>query len=211
MRAGGPFGTGSPVAGRGLDQLTVALASGITFVASARMAASRGVGHRERRAFRAINSQSSALRVPAWLVMQAGSLPAVGVVAALASRRSRSGSVAVAIAGPSVWAFCKLAKRVVGRGRPADHLDDVVVRGREQRGGGFPSGHAAVATTLASISSRVVAPPAASLLWGASALVCGARPYVGAHLPLDVVGGASLGLSAGAVANIALDRTRRRR
>jgi membrane-associated phospholipid phosphatase len=35
--------------------------------------------------------------------------------------------------------------------------------------------------------------------------VCAARQYVGAHLPLDVAGGAAFGLSAGTLANMAID------
>jgi membrane-associated phospholipid phosphatase len=140
--------------------------------------------------------------------MQAGSLPAVAVVSAAALPRRRATAVALAVDGTAVWAMCKLIKRVVRRGRPADHLDDVSIHGAAQRGGGFPSGHAAVATTLAAVVSRVLPKPLARVAWGVAALVCGTRQYVGAHLPLDVVGGAALGLAAGGVANLALDAGR---
>jgi undecaprenyl-diphosphatase len=112
----------------------------------------------------------------------------------------------LAISGVTVWGLCKVAKRIVGRGRPADHLPDVVIHGAAQRGGGFPSGHAAVATTLAAVSSRIVPPPAVPFVWATSLLVCGARTYVGAHLPLDTIGGAALGLSVGNIANLVLAR-----
>jgi membrane-associated phospholipid phosphatase len=162
----------------------------------------------EERVFHAVNNLSSAMHVPAWLVMQAGSLPAVPVVAAAALPRRRAIAIALAVDGTAVWAFCKLVKRLVNRGRPADHLDDVVIRGAAQRGGGFPSGHVAVATTLTTIGRCALPSPASHIAWGIPALVCCARQYVGAHLPLDVVGGAALGLSAGTLANLALDMSR---
>jgi hypothetical protein len=68
----------------------------------------------------------------------------------------------------------------------------------EQRGLGYPSGHAAVAATL-----YVVAAPHLRSRWraGLAALTSGvglARIYVGAHLPLDVLGGVALGAALGA-------------
>jgi glycosyltransferase 2 family protein len=184
--------------------------SSLAFVLLARRARERAVSAWEERVFRAVNNLSPRLRRPVWLVMQAGSLPAVAVVAVVARRRSRCAAAALAIGGSAAWGLCKVAKRVVGRGRPADHLDDVVVHGTAQRGGGFPSGHAAVATTLAAISTRIVPPPAVPLVWATSLVVCGARTYIGAHLPLDAVGGAALGLSVGSMANVALSLVVRR-
>ena len=36
------------------------------------------------------------------------------------------------------------------------------------------------------------------VLWALAAAVCLARVYVGAHMPLDVIGGAALGVAVGA-------------
>ncbi len=185
--------------------VAVLVASSVAFVILACKAKRGTVSAGEERVFRAVNKLSPAMRTPAWLVMQAGSLPAVPVVAAVAFRRHRMIALALAVDGTVVWAFCKLVKRVVSRGRPADHLDDVVIRGAAQRGGGFPSGHAAVATTLAIIGRRALPSPASQIAWGVPAMVCCARQYVGAHLPLDVVGGVAFGLAAGTVANLAID------
>jgi membrane-associated phospholipid phosphatase len=189
-------------------RVAVFVASTGAFVMLARRAKRGTVSAAEERVFHAVNKLGPALRTPAWLVMQAGSLPAVPVVAAVAFPRRRAIAFALAVDGTAVWALCKVLKRLVTRGRPADHLDGVVIRGAPQRGGGFPSGHAAVATTLTTIGRRALPSPASHIAWGIPALVFCARQYVGAHLPLDVVGGAALGLSAGTLANLALDMSR---
>jgi undecaprenyl-diphosphatase len=171
----------------------------------ARRAAHGTVSAKEARAFQAINSLTPSLRAPAWLVMQSGSFGAIPVAAAIAFPRGRSTALALVIDGSAVWALCKVVKRVVKRGRPADHLSGVVVYGRAQRGRGFPSGHAAVSTTLTVVGSRLLPRGSARLAWGIPVIVCGARLYVGAHLPLDVAGGACLGVAAGTVARLVLD------
>jgi undecaprenyl-diphosphatase len=179
--------------------------SPVAFVLLARTAARGDVSEGEERFFRSINTLSPALRRPAWFVMQAGSLGAVPVTAAVAFRRDRRAALALAIDGTAVWALCKLVKRVIKRGRPADHLDDVVIVGKAQRGRGFPSGHAAVSTTLTTVGARLLSKRASRLVWVAPALVCTARQFVGAHLPIDVAGGVALGVTAGTIVNMALD------
>jgi undecaprenyl-diphosphatase len=171
----------------------------------ARGAARGTISATEERWFRAINNLSPALRAPVWLVMQAGSLAAVPVTAAVVSRRHKPTAVAMAIAGTGAWALSKLVKRVIKRGRPADRLEDVVIHGAAQSGSGFPSGHAAVAISLTAIGSRVLPKAAARIVWVVPFLVGAGRQYVGAHLPLDVAGGAAMGLSLGSLTNLALD------
>jgi undecaprenyl-diphosphatase len=186
----------------------VAVASPLAFVLLARRAALGKVSAGEEQVFRFINKHRPELHRPAWVVMQAGSLGAVPVAAALALPKNRSAALALAIDGTLVWALCKVVKRVVKRGRPADVLADVVITGNEQRGRGFPSGHAAVATTLTVIGARLLPRPASRLIWVVPVLVGTGRQFVGAHLPLDVAGGAALGMTAGNLANFALDNGR---
>jgi undecaprenyl-diphosphatase len=183
----------------------VAVAGTAGFVILARKAAEGTVVPFEERAFRTINRITSRIRVPVWAVMQGGSLAAVPVAAWATHKRSRSTATGVAVAGTAVWALSKVTKKVVRRGRPDDHLDRVMVRGATQRGLGFPSGHTAVATVLAAVAGRVLPTGKARLAWLGATVVGGTRQYVGAHLPLDVAGGAALGIAAGAITNLALD------
>jgi undecaprenyl-diphosphatase len=182
-----------------------ALAGTTGFLLLARKAADGTVMVYEERWFRAVNQITSSIRLPLWAVMQAGSLAAVPVAALAIKGRSRSTAAGVAVAGTTVWALSKGTKKLVRRGRPADHLEGVNIRGTRQRGLGFPSGHAAVATVLAAVGSRVLPADQARLAWAAAAVVGGTRQYVGAHLPLDVAGGTALGVAAGAITNLALD------
>ena len=183
----------------------LALASPVAFVLLARRASLGNVSAGEQKIFRLVNKRRPVLRWPVWAVMQAGSLAAVPIITALALRKDRAAALALAIDGTAVWALCKLIKRVVKRGRPADCLGDVVVIGKSQRGRGFPSGHAAVATTLTVVGARLLPRPASQLVWAVPVLVGAGRQLVGAHLPLDVAGGAALGVTAGSLANVVLD------
>jgi membrane-associated phospholipid phosphatase len=183
----------------------VALASPIAFVLLARRASLGKVSAGEERVFRLVNKHRPQMRRGAWVVMQAGSFAAIPVTAVVALRKDRAAALALAIDGTAVWALCKVVKRIVRRGRPVDCLDDVVITGNAQRGLGFPSGHAAVATTLTVIGSRLLPRPVSRLVWVVPVLVGAGRQLVGAHLPLDVAGGAALGVTAGSLANIALD------
>jgi undecaprenyl-diphosphatase len=178
----------------------------LSFLGFARRARTGRVGAFEERTFRTVNRLPASLNAPVWVVMQAGNLAAVPAVAVIVGRRRRSAGIGAAVAGSSVWALSKVIKRRVGRGRPADHLTGVIVRGRGQSGLGFPSGHAAVAVALAVTAGRVASPTGRRLAWVTAAAVGGARQYVGAHLPLDVAGGVALGAAAGALTNLVSDR-----
>jgi membrane-associated phospholipid phosphatase len=163
------------------------------------------VGSLEADAFRLVNDLPSLPFPLVWVPMQLGNFLVVpaAVLAALAFRRWRLAG-GLALAGAGVYVLAKVVKRFVERGRPSDVLDDVVVRGATPHGLGFVSGHIAVITALA-----LVAWPWLPRWgrWAAGAAVVAVfltRMYVGAHLPLDMVGGAALGLAVGALVRLLL-------
>jgi glycosyltransferase 2 family protein len=153
--------------------------------------------------FRIINDLPSPIYWPAWLVMQLGNMiavPAVAVVALL-FRRYRL-ALAALIVGVGKWYSSRLLKDVFLRERPASVLSDVVLRDAPATGQAFVSGHAVIAVGLAVVVHPYVGRKWRIAVWALALLVCVARVYVGAHLPLDVVGGAAAGWAIGTAANL---------
>ncbi len=188
-----------PVRAAGTSMAVAAL------LVSSAAARRREVGRTEERIFRVINGAPDRLHLPVWALMQAGSLAAVFVASAVLRRSGRPqlGRTAL-VAGVVVWAGVKAVKPLIGRGRPDRHLDLVSVRGPEQSGLGYPSGHMAVVTTLTIISGSHLRPGGRLLVGALAVTTGGARIYVGAHLPLDVIGGAAIGFLGGRAANALL-------
>jgi undecaprenyl-diphosphatase len=161
--------------------------------------------------FHAVNALPSWLYGPLWLVMQLGSLGAVFAVAALAAllRRFRL-ALELLAAGLLAYYAAKGLKDLVGRGRPAALLNDVIVRGHEAPGLGFPSGHTAVAFALTATAVPFLARHWRRVIWVLPLTVGFARVFVGAHLPLDIVGGFALGYTAGALVHLVAGTPSRR-
>lgn len=162
------------------------------------------VGARERVVFGRINDLPDALWAPGWLVMQAGTIGAVPVaagVAAATGRRALAGRLLAA--GVGTWLLAKVVKRGYARPRPLQLLTTARGRGAAATGDGYVSGHAGVAVALVATAWPELPARARRGAVVAAALVGTTRMYVGAHLPLDVVGGAALGLAVeGAVSSV---------
>jgi undecaprenyl-diphosphatase len=162
----------------------------------------------EKAVFAALNDIPDVVPfVVVWPFMQLGNfivLP-IAVVVALILRRWRLAG-ALALAGLAAYLGAKLVKRVIERGRPAAELDDVTIRGDASHGLGFVSGHAALVTALVTVAWPYLNRVGRGLALAATIVVCLSRVYVGAHLPLDVVAGAGLGLAAGSLVNLLLGR-----
>lgn len=173
-----------------------------TLVHSVRKARSCRVEPAEERVFRLINDAPDEAHLPSWLIMQGGTLAAVFVAAGRQFHRGNRRAARVSlVAGTAVWVGVKVVKPAIGRGRPAQHLDGVSVRGCPPSGLGYPSGHAAVAMTLALIDGRSLGPLGRVTGVATAGLTGVCRIYVGAHLPLDVAGGVAIGVLSGRLAS----------
>lgn len=90
-------------------------------------------------------------------------------------------------------------KPLVARHRPFMSYTGFELMAKPQRSSSFPSTHAAGAFAGAVALGRVF-PELRVGFWIAAGLVAFARVYVGVHYPLDVIGGAVVGLAAAAFA-----------
>jgi len=133
------------------------------------------------------------------VVMQLGNAlaPAALALIAIAVLRKWQVPFLLVASGYSGWGIAKVVKVLVGRGRPADLLDNVVSSGAALQGFGYPSGHATVAAALATALAPYLPRAWRRFAWSLVWLVALGRMAAGAHLPLDVVGGIALGWAIG--------------
>jgi undecaprenyl-diphosphatase len=98
---------------------------------------------------------------------------------------------------------------MVRRPRPANLLPGTRRRGHEAAGLGYLSGHAGVAVALGAAAFPRLGTAGRAVTLNLVPVVGLTRIYVGAHLPLDVAGGAALGLVIDAAMTLVKGRTAR--
>jgi undecaprenyl-diphosphatase len=185
------------------DALLV-VGGGIVLLVSSIPVHARSISNLETRVFRFVNDLPSTIYpIPAWVFMQLGNflvVPAT-VLIALIARRFRL-AAALAVAGFSTYVLAKVVKHFVERGRPDAFISDLHIRGEAAHGLGYVSGHAAVICALAVAAWPYVGRRMRIVVVTLAAVVCVLRIYVGAHLPLDIVGGIGLGVACGGIARL---------
>jgi membrane-associated phospholipid phosphatase len=156
--------------------------------------------------FSAVNGLPDVLEWPLWPVMQLGTVPMFligGLFVYWLTRRPRP-ALATGTAVLLGWVVARVVKEAIQRGRPGALLDDVNLRTDGFFSGfGYVSGHTTVAFALATVLTAVLPGRWRFVPFPVAAVVGFARIYFGAHLPLDVLGGAGLGILCGLVASLA--------
>ncbi len=203
---------GGPGAGRRIRRDLIVLAASLAvFAVCAVIVANGRVSPAERAVFHAINGLPGWLYRPMLYAQYLGvlAMPLIIAAGALVWRRWRLAAALVLVV-PLKLGLEQVAKQLVQRQRPGTTVPDAILRGVPHGGLSFTSGHAIITFAIAGLLVLVL-----PRWWGVAAFVLAtcnavARVYLGAHNPLDVVGGAAIGLMIAAVLDLILDVARHR-
>lgn len=99
----------------------------------------------------------------------------------------------------------QILKKSVARPRPFETVGVVAIQRSPAGGSSFPSNHSANMFAFATYTSFFV-PAAAPLVFPLAALIAYSRVYNGVHFPLDVFGGAFVGLIFGILFSRSIQR-----
>jgi undecaprenyl-diphosphatase len=184
----------------------IVLVASLALFAGCAVAADSRVRAPERAVFHAINGLPQWLYQPMHATQLLGVLgmPLIVAIPALVARRWRL-ATALVLLMPLKLAAERVPKLLVQRERPGTTVAHAILRGVPRDGLSFTSGHAIIAFGIA-----VLLLIALRRRWGIVALVVAAlimvaRVYLGAHNPLDVLGGAAIGVAIAAALDLVLN------
>lgn len=162
------------------------------------------VGSVEEAVFHAVNGLPDFLQAPVWLFQVPGIMvfPLLAALVAVLLRRYRL-AAAIALSVPIKLLLERwVVKVLVERQRPGTSVSDAILRDASPAGLSFPSGHAVLAFALAGLLAPYSGRVGKIVVYTLAALNGIARIYLGAHNPLDIVGGAGLGIALAGALNL---------
>jgi membrane-associated phospholipid phosphatase len=182
----------------------VLMTIGAAVLVTSTLLAKRRVYDWEVAVFQAINGLPGSIRPYLWVLNQYGTAVTIPVAAAVALLFRRwLLALSLAISGVAVYVLARVIKEYVSRGRPSAFVEGVVERETFSSDSlGYPSGHAAVAWAITIIVLAYVGRPWQIAAIALAIVVPIVRMYVAAHLPLDLIGGAALGITVASAVNL---------
>ena len=169
-----------------------------------------GTGSWDVSLFRILNEVpagvASVLTPLAHLFLPVGILVVVVITAGYVVVRNRGvlPVAAAAVAGGGALALAHAAKAITDRPRPYQVMADAVLRQQPAHGTSFPSSHTAVTVAVVIALLPFLPRALAPVVIGYAVLVGWSRVYLGVHYPLDILGGAGIGMAVGGVVLLAL-------
>lgn len=174
----------------------IAICMGV-FVASLLLALRHELNGWDKEVFKFVYGWSGSLQPPFWLITQLGGLwTFIAAVGVFTWQKKNRVAVKLLLCGASAFVFVQVLKTLIAKPRPLELMSDLVSRDHVAPGFAFPSGHAATAAVIGLCIAPYVRKRYRPLVYLGIFSVAVSRIYLGVHTPIDVIGGAAVGVAA---------------